>query len=83
MDIVSNSVGILILLTTFVALLTLTAAQDTNPETRKLVAASIAAEQCRVLHAHGVTDFHFYTMNRADLVYAICHILGVRANDGA
>ena len=54
-----------------------------DPETRKLVAASVAAEQCRALHAHGVTDFHFYTMNRADLVYAICHILGVRANDGA
>ena len=54
-----------------------------DPETRKLVAASVAAEQCRALHAHGVTDFHFYTMNRAVLVYAICHILGVRANDGA
>ena len=56
---------------------------DDDPETRKLVAASVAAEQCRALHAHGVTDFHFYTMNRADLVYAICHILGVRADDGA
>ena len=52
---------------------------DDDPETRKLVAASVAAEQCRALHAAGVTDFHFYTMNRADLVYAICHILGVRA----
>ena len=51
---------------------------DDEPETRKLVAASVAAEQCRVLHASGVKDFHFYTLNRADLTYAICHILGVR-----
>jgi len=51
---------------------------DDDPETRKLVAAGVAAQQCRALHAAGVTDFHFYTMNRADLVYAICHILGVR-----
>ena len=52
---------------------------DDDPETRKLVAASVAAELCRALYAEGVTDFHFYTMNRAGLVYAICHILGVRA----
>ncbi len=52
---------------------------DDDPETRKLVAAGVAAEQCRALYAEGVTDFHFYTMNRADLVFAICHILGVRA----
>jgi methylenetetrahydrofolate reductase (NADPH) len=51
---------------------------DDEPDTRKLVAASVAAEQCRVLHANGVEQFHFYTMNRADLCYAICHILGVR-----
>ena len=51
---------------------------DEDPGTRKLVAASVAAEQCRVLHASGVDDFHFYTLNRADLTYAICHILGVR-----
>jgi len=51
---------------------------DDDPETRKLVAASVAAEQCRVLHANGVKDFHFYTLNRADLAYAICHVLGVR-----
>jgi methylenetetrahydrofolate reductase (NADPH) len=51
---------------------------DDDPETRKLIAASVAAEQCRVLHASGVNDFHFYTLNRADLTYAICHILGVR-----
>ena len=51
---------------------------DNDPETRKLVAASVAAEQCRLLFAGGVREFHFYTLNRADLVYAICHILGVR-----
>ena len=55
---------------------------DDDPETRKLVAAGVAAEQCRALHAHGVNEFHFYTMNRAGLVYAICHILGVRAESG-
>ncbi|OEJ69358.1 methylenetetrahydrofolate reductase [NAD(P)H] [Magnetovibrio blakemorei] len=53
---------------------------DDDPETRKLVAASVAAEQCRVLYANGIKDFHFYTLNRADLTYAICHILGVRPN---
>jgi methylenetetrahydrofolate reductase (NADPH) len=51
---------------------------DDDPETRKLVAATAAAEQCRQLHAHGITDFHFYTLNRADLTYAIAHILGLR-----
>ncbi len=51
---------------------------DDDPETRRLVAATVAAEQCRLLHAHGVTEFHFYTLNRADLVYAIAHILGLR-----
>ena len=51
---------------------------DNDPETRLLVAATVAAEQCRALAADGVTDFHFYTLNRADLAYAISHILGVR-----
>ncbi|MBL4747313.1 MAG: methylenetetrahydrofolate reductase [Magnetovibrio sp.] len=51
---------------------------DDDAETRKLVAASVVAEQCRVLYANGIKDFHFYTLNRADLTYAICHILGVR-----
>ncbi len=51
---------------------------DDDPETRKLVAATVAAEQCRILHRYGVEEFHFYTLNRADLTYAICHILGVR-----
>jgi methylenetetrahydrofolate reductase (NADPH) len=52
---------------------------DDDPDTRRLVAASLAAEQCRRLHAEGVHDFHFYTLNRADLIVAICHLLGVRA----
>ncbi|MDA8232438.1 MAG: methylenetetrahydrofolate reductase [Magnetospirillum sp.] len=51
---------------------------DGDPETRRLVAATVAAEQCRALAADGVEDFHFYTLNRADLTYAIAHILGVR-----
>lgn len=49
-----------------------------DADTRRLVAATVAAEQCRQLQAEGIEDFHFYTLNRADLVYAICHILGVR-----
>jgi methylenetetrahydrofolate reductase (NADPH) len=51
---------------------------DDDPATRKLIAAAVAAEQALDLVDHGVTDFHFYTMNRADLVYAICHLLGLR-----
>jgi methylenetetrahydrofolate reductase (NADPH) len=56
---------------------------DDDPDTRRLVAASIAAEQCRRLHAEGVHEFHFYTLNRADLIVAICHLLGVRAKKPA
>ena len=52
---------------------------DDDAATRKLIAAAVAAEQVLDLVDRGVTDFHFYTMNRADLVYAICHLLGVRA----
>jgi methylenetetrahydrofolate reductase (NADPH) len=51
---------------------------ENDPATRKLVAAAVAAEQVIDLLDRGVTDFHFYTMNRADLVYAICHLLGLR-----
>lgn len=51
---------------------------EDDPETQKLVGATIAAEQVMELAAQGVTDFHFYTLNRADLVYAICHLLGMR-----
>jgi len=51
---------------------------DEKDETRKLVAAIVAVEQCRILHNGGVNDFHFYTLNRAELTTAICHLLGVR-----
>jgi methylenetetrahydrofolate reductase (NADPH) len=51
---------------------------ENDPETRKLVAATVAAEQCQQLAGAGVTEFHFYTLNRADLTYALCHILGLR-----
>jgi methylenetetrahydrofolate reductase (NADPH) len=51
---------------------------DDHPAARQLVAATIAAEMCRRLYAGGVRDFHFYTLNRAELSYAICHLLGKR-----
>lgn len=51
---------------------------DRDPETRRMVAAALAIDQCRALHAGGVNAFHFYTLNRADLTFAICHVLGVR-----
>jgi methylenetetrahydrofolate reductase (NADPH) len=51
---------------------------DDDAATRKLIAAAVAAEQVLDLVDRGVTDFHFYTMNRADLVFAICHLLGLR-----
>lgn len=52
---------------------------DDDPETRQLVAATVAAEQCQALQAQGVNDFHFYTLNRSDLTIAICRMLGVKA----
>ncbi|HEY6483103.1 MAG TPA: methylenetetrahydrofolate reductase [Steroidobacteraceae bacterium] len=51
---------------------------DDDPETRRLIAASVAIEQVQQLEREGVRDFHFYTLNRAELTYAICHALGVR-----
>jgi methylenetetrahydrofolate reductase (NADPH) len=51
---------------------------DDKPEARQLIAATIAAEMVRRLYAGGVRHFHFYTLNRAELAYAICHLLGVR-----
>lgn len=51
---------------------------ENDVETRKLVAVTIAADQCQKLAEAGVTEFHFYTLNRADLTYALCHILGLR-----
>jgi methylenetetrahydrofolate reductase (NADPH) len=53
---------------------------DDDPDTRKLVAATVAAGQVQKLAKHGVDTFHFYTMNRADLVFAISHLLGIRPN---
>ena len=50
---------------------------DEDPETRNLVAAMVAAEQVAALRREGVKHFHFYTLNRADLVYAICRVLGL------
>ncbi|MEQ8709131.1 MAG: methylenetetrahydrofolate reductase [Rhodospirillales bacterium] len=55
---------------------------DDDPETCRLVAASLAAQTCQLLMANGVFEFHFYTLNRAELSYAICHMLGVRPNAG-
>lgn len=51
---------------------------ENDPQTRQLIAAAMAAEQVLDLVDHGVKDFHFYTMNKADLVYAVCHLLGLR-----
>lgn len=56
---------------------------DDHPPARQLVAATIAAEMCRRLYAGGVRHFHFYTLNRAELSYAICHLLGKRPVENA
>ena len=54
---------------------------DADPETRKMIALSTAVDQCLALETEGVNDFHFYTLNRADLSYAICWRLGLRPQD--
>ena len=51
---------------------------DDDAETRRLIAAAVAIEQVEALSRHGVREFHFYTLNRAELTYAICHALGLR-----
>lgn len=56
---------------------------DDDPETRTLIAATTAVEQCLELHEAGVDGFHFYTLNRANLSYAICHMLGIRPQEEA
>jgi len=55
---------------------------DNLPAARQLVAATVAAELCGQLYAGGVRHFHFYTLNRAELAYAICHLLGLRPATG-
>ncbi|CAN7473544.1 methylenetetrahydrofolate reductase [NAD(P)H] [Mesorhizobium sp. LjRoot246] len=54
---------------------------DRDPQTHALVASAVAAEQVMDLVERGVGDFHFYTMNRADLVFAICHMIGIRSHE--
>jgi methylenetetrahydrofolate reductase (NADPH) len=57
---------------------------ENDADTRRLIAASVAIEQVQRLERHGVEEFHFYTLNRAELTYAICHALGLRENgDGS
>ena len=56
---------------------------DGDPDTLKLVSVSVAVDQCRALQAEGVPAFHFYTLNRAELTYAICWRLGLRPLDAA
>lgn len=51
---------------------------DNDAETRKMVGANIAMDMVKILSREGVKDFHFYTLNRAEMSYAICHTLGVR-----
>jgi methylenetetrahydrofolate reductase (NADPH) len=51
---------------------------DDDVETRRMIAATVAGDLCRRLQSEGVDQFHFYTLNRADLTFAICHLLGVR-----
>ncbi|MES2906389.1 MAG: methylenetetrahydrofolate reductase [NAD(P)H] [Pseudomonadota bacterium] len=51
---------------------------EDDPQTRSLVAAAVCAEQVEKLRENGITDFHFYTLNHADLSYAVCHLLGLR-----
>ncbi len=51
---------------------------DDDAETRGMIAASVAIEQVRLLEKEGIDEFHFYTLNRSELTYAICHALGVR-----
>lgn len=56
---------------------------DDVPSVRQMVAATIAAEQCKLLIEHGVRDFHFYTMNKPDLTAAVCRILGINPQSSA
>lgn len=53
---------------------------DEDPLTRQMVAGAVAIEQCLKLRDYGFDQFHFYTLNRADLTYAVCYVLGLRPN---
>lgn len=54
-----------------------------DPQTRQMIAANVAIEQVQLLQSQGVDEFHFYTLNRSELTYAICHALGVRPQEAA
>jgi methylenetetrahydrofolate reductase (NADPH) len=56
---------------------------DDDPETRKLIAAMVATEQCRALMSEGIDQFHFYTLNRADLILGICRRMGLKPADAS
>ena len=56
---------------------------EEDPDTRKLIAASVAIEQVSLLQREGIDEFHFYTLNRSELTFAICHALGVRPQRAA
>jgi methylenetetrahydrofolate reductase (NADH) len=56
---------------------------EDDAETRQMIAASVAIEQVQRLQAEGISEFHFYTLNRSELTFAICHALGVRAKQAA
>lgn len=56
---------------------------EDDAETRQMIAASVAIEQVRKLQAEGIDEFHFYTLNRSELTFAICHALGVRSKQAA
>ena len=56
---------------------------DDDFETRQMIAASVAIEQVHKLQAEGISEFHFYTLNRSELTYAVCHALGVRQDQAA
>ncbi|MCH7834096.1 MAG: methylenetetrahydrofolate reductase [Proteobacteria bacterium] len=56
---------------------------EDDAATRQMIAASIAIDQARLLQAEGINEFHFYTLNRSELTYAICHALGVRPKQAA
>jgi methylenetetrahydrofolate reductase (NADPH) len=56
---------------------------DDDDATRQLIAANVAIEQVRALQKEGIEEFHFYTLNRSELTYAICHALGIRPKQTA